>query len=212
MHPGGRSGEWPLQGTVPLPHGCVHPPGAAARSECSGNRPGTIVRMTLETSTGALRPLVRYLRIDLPAGARQPRLWRWVVATVVAVVGSVAACALLARLGPVVFPATAGYGHFRFADYTKLTVLGVLVACAAWPVATWVSSRAARPLFLWAAVAVTIVSFAPDGWILMHGQSPQGVLVLGVMHVAVAAVTYPALVLIAAQPAGTTARGSGRKY
>lgn len=145
------------------------------------------------------------LRLDLPMGRRQPRAWRWVLAAAVAVVGSVAACALLAAAGVAVFPSTAGYGHFRFADYTKLTVAGVVAASVAWPIVTWLSSRA-RPVFLWLAVIVTVVSFAPDLWILHGGQPAEGVLVLAVMHVAVAAVTYPALVLIAPQPRRDAAR------
>lgn len=143
--------------------------------------------------------LVRYFRIDLPAGARQPSLWRWAAATAAAVVGSVAACAALAALGVMAFPATAGYAHFQFADYAKLTIAGVLIASAAWPAAALLTSRAARPLFLWAAVGVTIASFAPDAWILAHGQTPEGVLVLALMHVAVAIVTYTCLVAIAPQ-------------
>lgn len=155
--------------------------------------------MTTRETTGPTRPIARYFVLDFPLGRRQPSLWRWAAATVAALVGSVAACAALAAAGQAVFPTTAGYAHFQFPDYTKLTVIGVLIACAAWPLASLVSSRAARPLFLWAAVAVTVGSFAPDAWILLHGQSARAVLVLALMHVAVALVTYPALVFISPQ-------------
>jgi len=148
---------------------------------------------------GPIEAVMRYFMLDWPLGRRQSSWWRLGAALVVAVVGSVLACAILAKLGPLVFPSTAGYVHFRFGDYTKLTVIGVVIAWIAWPVATLASSRAARPLFLWAAVVVTVVSFAPDVRILMKGQSAPAVLVLAVMHVAVAAVTYPALVFIAPQ-------------
>ncbi|KHK96389.1 hypothetical protein LK09_15560 [Microbacterium mangrovi] len=154
------------------------------------------------TSTGtaatARSPILTFFRIDLPGARCQPRAWRFLVATLVAVVGSVAACAVLAQVGMLAYPSTRGYDHFRFADYTKLTVIGVVIASLGWPLAAALSSRARR-LYFWAAVAVTVVSFAPDGWILIHGQSPAGVFILAVMHVAVAVVTYWSLVLIAPQ-------------
>ena len=78
-------------------------------------------------------------------------------------------------------------------------MIGVIIASIAWPIATVVSSRAARPLFLWAAVTVTVVSFAPDASIMLKGQSTDGVFVLALMHIAVALVTYPSLVKIAPQ-------------
>jgi hypothetical protein len=133
-------------------------------------------------------------------GAAQPSLWRWVVASVVAVGGSLAACYGLAHLGVVLFPSTAGYGHFAFADYSKLTIIGVLAACVAWPLVTLVTSRARR-LFFWLAVLVTVVSLAPDAWILHLGQPAEGVAVLVAMHFALALITYPALVFIAPQRA-----------
>ena len=36
-------------------------------------------------------------------------------------------------IGTAIFPATKGYVHFRFSDYAKLTVIGVVIACLAWP-------------------------------------------------------------------------------
>ncbi len=148
----------------------------------------------------------RFLWLDLPMGAAQPSLWRWIVAALVAVGASLAACYGLAHLGVVLFPSTAGYGHFAFADYAKLTVLGVLAASVAWPLVTLVTSRARR-LFFWLAVLVTVVSLAPDAWILHLGQPAEGVAVLVVMHFALAVITYPALVFIAPQRAR---RVSGR--
>ncbi|GAB3807155.1 hypothetical protein GCM10028798_31130 [Humibacter antri] len=155
--------------------------------------------MSVEQPFGLPRAALRYFVIDWPLGKRQPSWWRFLIAVVVAVVGSVASCAVLAKLGPIVFPSTAGYPHFQFADYTKLTVIGVVIACATWPLFALVSSRAARPLFLTATVIVTIASFAPDAWIMLKGQSAPAVVVLALMHIAVALVTYPALVAIAPQ-------------
>ncbi|HKT56264.1 MAG TPA: DUF6069 family protein [Microbacterium sp.] len=160
------------------------------------------------SNTSASTGLLGYFRIDAPGARFQPAAWRFVLASAVAVVGSVAACAIVAQIWMLADPATRGYDHFRFMDYTKLTVIGVVIACLGWPIAAALSSRARR-LYVWAAYAVTIVSFAPDGWILLHGQSPSGVLGLAVMHVAVAVVTYWAVVLIAPQrdrPATTTSR------
>jgi hypothetical protein len=77
-------------------------------------------------------------------------------------------------------------------------VIGVVLACFGWPLASALWSRARQP-FLVLTVVVTVVSFAPDLWILRQGQPADGVLALAVMHVAVAVVTYPALVLIAPQ-------------
>jgi hypothetical protein len=42
------------------------------------------------------------------------------------------------------FPRTAGYDHFRFSDYAKLTVIGVLIGAAGWPVITRISSAPIR--------------------------------------------------------------------
>jgi Family of unknown function (DUF6069) len=138
------------------------------------------------------------LGLDLPRGTNQPSAWRWLVATVVAVGASLAACFALARLGVALFPSTAGYGHFAFSDYSKLTIIGVLAACVAWPIITLVTTHARR-LFLWLAVLVTVASLAPDAWILHLGQPPEGVAVLVAMHFALALITYPALVFIAPQ-------------
>ncbi|MFC5502290.1 DUF6069 family protein [Lysinimonas soli] len=151
------------------------------------------------------------LHLDFPWGAAQPSLWRWLLATVVAVTGSVAACAGLAALGIALDPSTAGYEHFQFADYGKFTIVGVLGAGIAWPLTALVTTRARR-LFLWLAILVTLVSFAPDAWILYSGQPASAVGILAVMHLAVAVITYLGLVLIAPQrrpvPASAPAPGA----
>jgi hypothetical protein len=145
------------------------------------------------------------LAIDLPAGRAQPSLFRWILATVVAIGLSLAACRGLVIVGIALFPATANYGHFQFSDYAKLTVIGVLGASIAWPVVALVSSRGRR-LYLWLAIAVTVVALAPDVWILHQGQPAAGVAVLVAMHFALAVITYPALVFIAPQRATFVAR------
>jgi Family of unknown function (DUF6069) len=86
--------------------------------------------------------------------------------------------------------------HFQFSDYAKLTIIGVLVACVAWPVVTHISSSPTR-LFTRMAVLVTLVLLIPDAWLLHQHQPTQAVAVLIAMHLAIAVVTYFALVRIA---------------
>jgi hypothetical protein len=145
-------------------------------------------------------PLGRALglvRVDLAPAHRQPTSLQVAIATAVSVAGSLAVDALLVVIGQAVFPSTKGYVHFQFSDYSKLTIIGVLIACAAWPIVTRISSDP-RWLFFRLAIAVTLVLWLPDLWILHLGQPVQAVLVLMLMHLAIAVVTYNALVRIAA--------------
>lgn len=119
-----------------------------------------------------------------------------IVATIVALVGSLAADALLVRVGEAVFPKTRGYSHFQFSDYSKLTIIGVIIACAGWPIVARISSQP-KWLFFRAAIAVTLVLFIPDLAIWYLGQSATAVFVLICMHVAIAVVTYLSLILLA---------------
>jgi len=75
-------------------------------------------------------------RVDLAPTHRQPKAVGLALATGVALVGSLAADALLVAVGTTAFPSTKGYVHFHFADYARLTVIGVVIACLAWPVVT----------------------------------------------------------------------------
>jgi hypothetical protein len=140
--------------------------------------------------------LLTLLRVDFSPDNRTPRAALFAVAFVVAIAGSLAADALLVAIGTKVFPHTTNYVHFRFSDYGKLTVIGVVIACIAWPVVTRISPSP-RWLFLRLAVLVTLVLWLPDLWILSKGQPVRAVLVLMVMHLAVAVVTYNALVHLA---------------
>jgi hypothetical protein len=136
------------------------------------------------------------LRVDFAPEHRQPSALSVVAATVAAIAGSLAADALLVVIGQAVFPSTRGYAHFQFSDYGKLTVAGVIIACLAWPVVTRISS-APRWLFAWMAVAVTLVLWLPDVYILAGGAPLKAVAVLFAMHLAIALVTYHCLVRIA---------------
>ena len=118
---------------------------------------------------------------------------------------SVALCliadALLAKAGQALFPSTRGYVHFQFADYAKLTVIGVVIACLAWPVVVRLSSDP-RWVYAWLAVMVTVVLLLPDLYIWLTGQPGRAVLVLATMHLVIALITYNVLVRVApARPA-----------
>jgi hypothetical protein len=99
-------------------------------------------------------------------------------------------------VGQAVFSSTKGYAHFQFSDYGKLTVIGVVVAGLAWPVVTRLTS-APRWVYFRLAVAVTIVLWLPDLYILAKGQPAKAVAVLMVMHLAIAVVTYNCVVRLA---------------
>jgi hypothetical protein len=148
-----------------------------------------------------------------PSG--QPGAARVVVATVLSVAGSLVADAVLVKLATTVFPSTKGFSHFRFSDYATLTTLGVVAACASWPVVTRLTS-APRWLFFRLAVVVTLLLWLPDLALLAKGELPRAVAVLMVMHLAIALVTYPLLVRIApprpAAEAGHPPAGAGHPH
>jgi hypothetical protein len=103
---------------------------------------------------------------------------------------------LLVKIGTAVFPSIKGFVHFQFHDYAKLTIIGVVIACAAWPVTTRITSDP-RWVFFRMAIVVTLVLWLPDIYILVNGQPPKAVGVLMVMHLVIALVTYNALVHLA---------------
>jgi hypothetical protein len=153
-------------------------------------------RQTSVSFGPSLDRLLRLFKVDFAPDPVQPSRARLAVATVVSLLGSLGADAVLVALGTRVLPSTRGYVHFQFHDYAKLTVIGVIIACAAWPIVTRISSEP-RWLFFRMAVAVTLALFLPDLWIYLRGSSGQAVDVLLAMHLAIALVTYNALVHIA---------------
>jgi hypothetical protein len=152
-----------------------------------------------------LNRLASLARVDFAPQHRQPSAGRVLLAAIASIAGSLAADAILVVVGTAVFPRTRGFAHFQFPDYAKLTVIGVIVACVAWPVVTRTSS-APRWLFFRLATLVTLVLLLPDLYILHMGEQAQGVAVLMAMHVAIALVTYNLLVHLA--PARPAAGGS----
>jgi hypothetical protein len=139
---------------------------------------------------------LRPFHVDFAPAAGAPTAVSVVAATIVSIAGSLAADALLVTIGQAVFPSTRGYPHFQFPDYSKLTVIGVVIACLAWPIVTRISSQP-RWLFLRMAVAVTLVLWLPDVYIVVLGAPPKAVAFLFLMHLAIALVTYNCLVRFA---------------
>ncbi len=152
-----------------------------------------------------MQPLLRLFRIDFRPSPRLPSAAEVVFASVVALVGSLLADAALVAIGTHVFPSTRGYVHFQFSDYAKLTTIGVVIACAGWPIVMRISS-AARWLYRRLAVLVTLVLLLPDLYIWHAGAPAKAVFVLVWMHVAIAIVTYNALVHLAPVRRGRHAR------
>jgi hypothetical protein len=140
--------------------------------------------------------VLRLGKVDFAPSHRQPVTAGVVLASVCSIGGSLLADAALVAIGTAVFPSTRGYGHFRFGDYATLTVIGVLIACAGWPIVTRISS-APRWLFFRLAILTSLVLLLPDLYLLVRGQSPEAVAVLMCMHVAIALVTYNCLVHLA---------------
>jgi hypothetical protein len=154
--------------------------------------------------------LVEFLRrwhLDFSPQHRMPSTARVLIATMASLAGSLAVDAALVAIGTRVFPSTKGYVHFQFSDYGKLTVIGVVIACVAWPVVTRITS-APRWMFFRMAIAVTVVLWAPDFYLLAKSQPPKAVFILMAMHLAIALVTYNCLVHIA--KVGTASRGKAQ--
>jgi hypothetical protein len=135
-------------------------------------------------------------KVDFSPKHDQPTALRLGLATLTSVLGSLVVDAALVAIGTALFPATKGYAHFQFHDYARLTVVGVVIACGAWPIVTRISS-APRWLFFRLAILVSMVLWLPDLYILAQGQPIRAVAVLMLMHLAIAVVTYNALVHIA---------------
>jgi hypothetical protein len=166
------------------------------KSEERQSRRVTSVASRVNSVGPMLKKAASLVHLDFAPEHQQPAAARVVLATLVSIAGSLIADAILVVIAQAVFPSTKGYVHFQFADYAKLTVIGVIIACVAWPVTTRITSRP-RWMFSWMAVLVTLALWLPDVYILMLGQPGNAVAVLFVMHLAIALVTYNALVRLA---------------
>jgi hypothetical protein len=143
-----------------------------------------------------LQKALDLIHLDFAPEHGQPSGVRMALATLVSIIGSLLADALLVVIAQAVFPSTKGYAHFQFADYCKLTVIGVIIACVAWPITTRITSQP-RWMFFRMAILVTLVLWLPDVYILVKGQPAKAVAFLFLMHLAIALVTYNALVYLA---------------
>ncbi len=143
--------------------------------------------------------LAAVVHLNFSPQHQQPKAGRLVLATVFSVVGALLADAVLVAIAETVFPGTKHYGHFQFSDYAKLTIIGVVIACVAWPVTTRITSMP-RWMFFRMAVLVTLVLWLPDLYILAKGQPARAVAFLVLMHLAIALVTYNVLVHVAPAP------------
>jgi hypothetical protein len=143
-----------------------------------------------------LRRTLERTQIDFAPTKRQPNPRWYVLAIVIAIGLSLGADVALVHAGTALFPSTRRFSHFRFSDYGTLTCIGVIVASAGWPLVIRISS-APRWLYLRSAVVLTLVLWLPDVWLFTKGEAGRGVAVLAVMHLAVALVTYNAIVRLA---------------
>ncbi|MGH9047540.1 MAG: DUF6069 family protein [Acidimicrobiales bacterium] len=159
--------------------------------------------------TGFAGRVLELSHLDFAPTDRRPSAARVLVATVVSLAGSLIADALLVTIGTAIFPSTKGYVHFQFHDYAKLTIIGVVIACVAWPIVTRITSRP-RWMFFRMSILVTLALWLPDIYILAKGQPPRAVGVLMTMHLAIALVTYNSLVHVAkmSRPRATMARSA----
>lgn len=148
-------------------------------------------------------------RLDFPTDRRQPSAPALVLATLVALGVSLALDAALVHVAETLYPSTRHFAHFRPSDYGLLTTVGVLGACATWPVVTRLTSTP-RWMFRRLAVAVTLVLYVPDLYILSRGEPARAVGFLMAMHLGIAVLTYEALVQIARVDGdGPSGRGAG---
>ncbi|HEY5437813.1 MAG TPA: hypothetical protein VIJ99_02835, partial [Acidimicrobiales bacterium] len=130
---------------------------------------------------------------------RTPSIVRITVVTVIAALASVALNAMLVWIAKASDESIQHYAHFRLADYGTLTAVGVIGAGVAWYLATRYVASPRTTLFR-VAVAVMLVLWLPDVWILVKHEPARAVLFLALMHVSVAIVTYNLLVIAAPAP------------
>jgi hypothetical protein len=153
-------------------------------------------------NTSGLQRLMHWARVDFPDPVRPAKTSSVVVATLVALVVSLIADALLVFVGREAFPSSAHYSHFAFFDYGSLTAIGVLGAGATWAAVTKISS-APRWLLARLALVVSVLLLLPDLWLLAKHEPVGGVGILMCMHVVIAVVTFFSLVWLAPEGRAT---------
>jgi hypothetical protein len=133
-----------------------------------------------------------------PAVQTVPPTHRRVVAAGLAAAAvSLAADLMLATIGQAAFTVPASFGKFAFGTYALLTVLGVAGAAATWAAVARLSSRP-KWLLTRLAALVTALFLIPDFLLLGTRGNPAGpVAMLMLMHLAIAVITYAALIELA---------------
>ena len=133
-----------------------------------------------------------------PAVQTVPPTHRRVVAAGLAAAAvSLAADLMLATIGQAAFTVPSSFGKFAFGTYALLTVLGVAGAAATWAAVARLSSRP-KWLLTRLAALVTALFLIPDFLLLGTPGNPAGpVAMLMLMHLAIAVITYTALIKIA---------------
>jgi len=120
-----------------------------------------------------------------------------VVAGLAAAAASVAADMVLATIGQAAFTVPASFGKFSFWTYALLAVAGGAGAAVTWAAVTRLSSRP-EWLFTRLAALATAVFLIPDFLLVGTPGNPTGpVVVLMLMHLASAVITYTALIKVA---------------
>ena len=139
----------------------------------------------------------RLMRTSPVPGAVPPRYRRVAAAGLGAAAGSLAADVALAAIGQAAFTVPESFGKFSFGTYALLTVAGVAGATATWAAVTRLSSQP-KWLLTRLAALVTALFLIPDFLLLGTPGNPAGlVVILMLMHLAIAAITYAALITIA---------------
>jgi hypothetical protein len=129
--------------------------------------------------------------------AAPPTHRRLAAAGLAAVVVSLVADIVLAAAGRAAFTVPVSFSKFSFGSYGLLTVLGIAGATATWGAVTRLSSRP-KWLLTRLAVLVSALFLIPDFLLLGTPANPTGpVVILMLMHLAIAAITYTALIKVA---------------
>jgi hypothetical protein len=104
---------------------------------------------------------------------------------------------VLAAVGKAAFTVPASFGKFSFGSYSLLTVAGIAGATATWWAVTRLTSQP-RWLLTRLAALVTALFLIPDFLLLGTPGNPAGpVTILMLMRLAIAVITYTALLKIA---------------
>jgi hypothetical protein len=150
---------------------------------------------TLQSSLA--RQAFRHAGTSAATEPAPPARRRVAAAGLAATVVSLAADVVLVTIGQAAFTVPATFGKFGFGTYALLTVLGIAGATATWGMVTRLSSKP-KWLLTRLAVLVTALFLIPDFLLLGTAGNPTGpVIMLMLMHLAIAAITYTALITVA---------------